>query len=138
MDPSIHIDHNVKYICYTEDKDETYKQNMSDITGGNSPSRSTPKTVIMHAFSMKSMGRLSATETKSLKDNSKTYELIHKYRCNSVLDLHNRHISLETWECIQKLLLSNTILPPIKSIDLRRSTITKDNIDAQLFPMVIV
>ena len=65
-------------------------------------------------------------------DYQSSLQYIQSYRCNSILDLSNRLIPLHLWKLIQHHIKNQSILPPIKIIDLHNSNITPDDIDTSL------
>lgn len=64
--------------------------------------------------------------------------IIKSNRCNSVLDLGQLNIPLNTWNEIQRLILSETIPhKQITKILLEKSNITPNDVDPNLLPICV-
>jgi len=81
---------------------------------------------------------IALDSTRTITPMQSGYELIRKYRCNGVLDLQGRRISLSDWNEIQTFILTFDRLPPVTQIYLRDSGITLDQVDLRLQPKVIL
>jgi len=121
--PSHNNDSNINYE----------NQNVTIYNNNISPPIKYPESIVLDECTMN-----SKQNDNSGKLEKYIMDIIRKYRCNSVLDLQGRIISLQQWREIENYILNTDWLPPIKHIDLRGTNIPKENIHSDLLPYVII
>lgn len=59
----------------------------------------------------------------------------NSHRCNTVLNLYNKQIDLDFWKVVQDQIVNNPWVIPIKTIYLKESNITPNDMIPELLPI---